>query len=85
MQTVGYHRALSAEGILSLHPTTKIHDNNIGPPRFVDLILRLETLQTRDRFQQGTVNREGLIAEQFIVACLVQHGRKEMRRDVAAQ
>src|ERR687885_2997995 len=26
-QTVGYHRALSAEGILSLHPTAIIHDN----------------------------------------------------------
>src|ERR1043166_9122488 len=32
VQTVGYHRALSAEGILSLHPTAVIHDNNIGPP-----------------------------------------------------
>src|ERR1051325_9586315 len=29
VQTVGYHRALSAEGILSLHPTAIIHDNNI--------------------------------------------------------
>jgi iron complex transport system substrate-binding protein len=33
VQTVGYHRALSAEGILSLHPTAIIHDNNIGPPK----------------------------------------------------
>src|SRR5205085_1713800 len=31
VQTVGYHRALSAEGILSLHPTAIVHDNNIGP------------------------------------------------------
>jgi len=29
VQTVGYHRALSAEGILSLHPTAIIHDGNI--------------------------------------------------------
>src|ERR1051325_3196481 len=35
VQTVGYHRALSAEGILSLHPTAVIHDNNIGPPQVV--------------------------------------------------
>lgn len=35
VQTVGYHRALSAEGILSLHPTAIIHDNNIGPPQVV--------------------------------------------------
>jgi iron complex transport system substrate-binding protein len=36
VQTVGYHRALSAEGILSLHPTGIIHDNNIGPPQVVE-------------------------------------------------
>ena len=33
--TVGYHRALSAEGILSLKPTLIIHDNNIGPDNVV--------------------------------------------------
>src|SRR5258707_8164135 len=38
VQTVGYHRALSAEGILSLHPTAIIHDNNIGPPQVVQQI-----------------------------------------------
>ena len=31
--TVGYHRALSAEGILSLHPTAILTDGNIGPPQ----------------------------------------------------
>jgi iron complex transport system substrate-binding protein len=36
VQTVGYHRALSAEGILSLRPTAVIHDNNIGPPQVVE-------------------------------------------------
>ena len=36
VQTVGYHRALSAEGILSLRPTAIIHDNNIGPPQVVE-------------------------------------------------
>ncbi len=40
-QTVGYHRALSAEGILSLHPTAIIHDNNIGPPQVVQQIQQL--------------------------------------------
>ena len=38
VQTVGYHRALSAEGILSLHPTAILHDNNIGPPQVVEQI-----------------------------------------------
>jgi iron complex transport system substrate-binding protein len=40
-QTVGYHRALSAEGILSLHPTAIIHDNNIGPPQVVEQLKSL--------------------------------------------
>lgn len=33
--TVGYHRALSAEGIMSTSPTMIIHDNNIGPEQVV--------------------------------------------------
>src|SRR5262245_20782697 len=41
VQTVGYHRALSAEGILSLHPTALIHDNNIGPPQVVQQLEQL--------------------------------------------
>src|SRR3569833_1432805 len=40
--TVGYHRALSAEGILSLHPTVILtEDNNIGPPQVVEQIKQL--------------------------------------------
>jgi iron complex transport system substrate-binding protein len=35
LPTVGYHRALSAEGILSLHPTLIIEDDNIGPDSVV--------------------------------------------------
>jgi iron complex transport system substrate-binding protein len=39
--TVGYHRALSAEGILSLKPTVIITDGNIGPPQVVDQLKQL--------------------------------------------
>ena len=40
--TVGYHRALSAEGILSLHPHAILsEDNNIGPPQVVEQIKQL--------------------------------------------
>lgn len=31
LPTVGYHRLLSAEGIISLNPTLVIHDGNIAP------------------------------------------------------
>ncbi len=41
LPTVGYHRALSAEGILSLKPTLIIHDDNIGPPTVVDQLKQL--------------------------------------------
>ena len=41
VQTVGYHRALSAEGIMSLHPTAVIHDNNVGPPQVVQQLEQL--------------------------------------------
>jgi iron complex transport system substrate-binding protein len=50
--TVGYHRALSAEGILSLKPTVVIHDNNIGPEQVVrqlaDLKIPMKTFNAKD-------------------------------------
>lgn len=42
LPTVGYHRALSAEGILSLKPTLIIHDNNIGPDNVVRQLQQLK-------------------------------------------
>lgn len=35
LPTVGYHRALSAEGILAAKPDLILHDNNIGPEHVV--------------------------------------------------
>lgn len=35
LPTVGYHRALSAEGVLAAQPTLILHDNNIGPEHVV--------------------------------------------------
>jgi iron complex transport system substrate-binding protein len=58
VQTVGYHRALSAEGILSLHPTAIIHDNNIGPPQVVEqlkgLNIPLKTFNAKNDSVEGT-------------------------------
>ena len=58
VQTVGYHRALSAEGILSLHPTTVIHDNNIGPPQVVQqlhqLNIPMKTFSAKNDSFEGT-------------------------------
>lgn len=58
VQTVGYHRALSAEGILSLHPTAVIHDENIGPPQVVEqlknLNIPLKTFAAKNDSVEGT-------------------------------
>jgi len=58
VQTVGYHRALSAESILSLHPTAIIHDNNIGPPQVVQqlqqLNIRTKTFTAKNDSFDGT-------------------------------
>jgi iron complex transport system substrate-binding protein len=58
VQTVGYHRALSAEGILSLHPTSIIHDNNIGPPQVVEqlksLNIPMKTFEAKNDSIEGT-------------------------------
>ncbi|HEX8283073.1 MAG TPA: ABC transporter substrate-binding protein [Pyrinomonadaceae bacterium] len=58
VQTVGYHRALSAEGILSLHPTAIIHDNNIGPPQVVEqlkgLNIPMKTFDAKNNSLEGT-------------------------------
>lgn len=56
--TVGYHRALTAEGILSLHPDTIIHDNNIGPPQVVEqlkgLSIPMKTFAAKNNSIDGT-------------------------------
>ncbi|HUA59176.1 MAG TPA: ABC transporter substrate-binding protein [Verrucomicrobiae bacterium] len=57
LPTVGYHRALSAEGILSLHPTLIIDDNNIGPDNVVRqleaLHIPMKTFQAKNDSIEG--------------------------------
>jgi iron complex transport system substrate-binding protein len=58
LPTVGYHRALSAEGILSLKPTLIIDDNNIGPDNVVRqleaLNMPMKTFQAKDDSVEST-------------------------------
>jgi iron complex transport system substrate-binding protein len=42
LPTVGYHRALSAEGVLSTKPTLIIHDNNVGPEQVMKQLTDLK-------------------------------------------
>jgi len=41
LPTVGYHRSLSAEGILSLNPTLFLTDGNVGPDAVLDQIRKV--------------------------------------------
>lgn len=64
VQTVGYHRALSAEGILSLHPTAIIHDNNIGPPQVVEQLKALNIpMKSFDAKNDSVEGTKALIRE----------------------
>lgn len=64
VQTVGYHRALSAEGILSLRPTAILHDNNIGPPQVVEQIQALNVpMKTFDAENDSIDGTKALIRE----------------------
>jgi len=64
VQTVGYHRALSAEGILSLKPTAILHDNNIGPPQVVEQITALNVpMKTFDAKNDSPEGTKALIRE----------------------
>lgn len=42
LPTIGYHRALSAAGILAAQPTLILHDNNIGPEHVVKQLTDLK-------------------------------------------
>ena len=64
VQTVGYHRALSAEGILSLHPTAILTDGNIGPPQVVEQIKQLNIpIKTFDAKNDAIERTKALIRE----------------------
>jgi iron complex transport system substrate-binding protein len=64
VQTVGYHRALSAEGILSLHPSAILTDGNIGPPQVVDQIKQLNIpIKTFDAKNDSIDGTKSLIRE----------------------
>ncbi|HEY4591793.1 MAG TPA: ABC transporter substrate-binding protein, partial [Thermoanaerobaculia bacterium] len=56
VQTVGYHRALSAEGILSLKPTLIIHDGSVGPPQLMQQIASLKIPTLTFKASNGSID-----------------------------
>ncbi len=64
VQTVGYHRALSAEGILSLKPTVVVNDGNIGPPSVLQQLAQLHVpTKTFDAKDDSVDGLKALIRE----------------------
>jgi len=41
LPTIGYHRALSAEGIISMKPTVFLTDGNVGPDAVLDQLKKV--------------------------------------------
>ncbi|HEX5313623.1 MAG TPA: ABC transporter substrate-binding protein [Gammaproteobacteria bacterium] len=41
LPSVGYHRALSAEGIISMHPSVFLTDGNVGPQAVLDQLRKV--------------------------------------------
>jgi iron complex transport system substrate-binding protein len=67
LPTVGYHRALSAEGILSTKPTLIIHDNNVGPEQVMNQLTDLKIpMKVFDTKAEDIASAKALITEMGI-------------------
>lgn len=64
LQTVGYHRALSAEAILSMKPTLILEDNNIGPEHVVTQLKELQIpMKQFGKYESTIAGTDSLIRE----------------------
>jgi iron complex transport system substrate-binding protein len=64
LPTVGYHRALSAEGILAVKPDLIIHDNNIGPEHVVKQLQDLKIpMKVFGKYADNIAGTDSLIRE----------------------
>lgn len=88
LPTVGYHRALSAEGILSLHPTLILHDNNIGPDQVVRQLQALHVpMKTFQAKNDSVAGAEALLREMGGFFHKEKHAQElcaQMDREMAA-
>ncbi|WP_338814929.1 ABC transporter substrate-binding protein [Bernardetia sp. Wsw4-3y2] len=67
IQTVGYHRALSAEAILSMKPTLILEDNNIGPEHVVTQLKDLQIpMKQFGKYEHTIAGTDSLIREMGI-------------------
>ena len=92
LMNVGYHRALSAEGILSLHPTLVIDDGNIGPENVVRQLEQLNVPMKRFHARNDSIEgTKALLREMGVFFHKEQRAEELCRRldagmaDAAAQ
>lgn len=76
LTTVGYHRALSTEGILAAKPTLILHDNNIGPEQVVKQLTDLQIpMKVFGKYNSDIAGTDSLIRE------MGQYFHKEQHAD----
>lgn len=64
LPTVGYHRALSVEGILAVKPDLILHDNNIGPEHVVKQLEDLKIpMKVFGKYKDNIAGTDSLIRE----------------------
>ncbi len=64
LPTIGYHRALAAEPILSMKPTLILEDNNIGPEHVVTQLKDLKIpMKQFGQYENTIVGTDSLIRE----------------------
>ena len=64
LPTIGYHRALAAEPILSIKPTLILEDNNIGPEHVVDQLKELKIpMKQFGQYENTIAGTDSLINE----------------------
>ncbi len=64
LPTVGYHRALSTEGIVSVKPSLVLHDNNVGPEQVMRQLEQLKIpLKVFEAKGQDIESTKSLVSE----------------------
>lgn len=63
LPNVGYHRALSAEGIISMKPTLVLHDGNIAPEAVIEQVKKVGIPMLEMKAGRGTDSAKMLMRE----------------------
>lgn len=65
LPTIGYHRALSVEGVLAVKPTLILQDNNIGPEHVVQQLEELKIPMKSFQSKAGTIDSTKMLIREM--------------------